>query len=330
MWPLLLLLLAQVPQFSEKVDVRRVVLQVRVLAADGAPILGLTADHFRVLVDGQEVNPDVVEWVDLQHREVSTSRGKEVLPESHPLVVVLVQRDLQKARASGLMAFKNHAAQVIEGLPPFFRVALLIQDSRLHLVQDFTQDRAQVAEMLRRELFRARGYRPGEPGGPSLRRFLDEATCASAATPEKGLRFLAQALAALPGQKQVMLVGWGLGRLSFPAVYLPADYAAATALFEASGIPVFSLDITDADFHTLEIGLIHVAQDTGGLYAKTHLFPVQAQKKLAGALAGYYEVSFPRPQVPPGVHQVDVQLRGVRGSVYCRRTFADPPDPQLP
>ncbi|MFN3414515.1 MAG: hypothetical protein ACK42L_10705, partial [Thermoanaerobaculum sp.] len=88
--------------------------------------------------------------------------------------------------------------------------------------------------------------------------------------------------------------------------------------------------ITDADWHSLEIGLIHVAEDTGGLYAKTHLFPAQAQKKLLGALQGYYEVSFPRPDVQPGVHHVEVQLRGARGTVFCRRTFADAPDLQLP
>ncbi|MFN3414328.1 MAG: hypothetical protein ACK42L_09740, partial [Thermoanaerobaculum sp.] len=65
MWPLLLALAAQMPQFSEKVDVRRVVLQVRVLAADGSPVLGLKADNFRVLVDSRETIPDVVEWVEL-------------------------------------------------------------------------------------------------------------------------------------------------------------------------------------------------------------------------------------------------------------------------
>lgn len=330
MWLLLLALATQLPQFFERVEVRRVVLQVRVLAADGTPVLGLGPENFRVLVDGKEVSPDVVAWVDLEPKAGRSSQEEKALPKSHHLVVVLVQRDLQKTRASGLMAFKNRAAEVVQALPAGVRVALLIQDSRLHLVQDFTQDHERVAGILRQELFRARSYRPGEPGSPSLRRFLDEATCAAAATPEKGLRFLAQAFAALPGHKQVILLGWGLGRLSFPAVYLPADYAAAAALLEASGIPVFSLDITDADWHTLEIGLIHVAEDTGGLYAKTHLFPVQAKRKLLGALAGYYEVSFPRPDVPVGVHHVEVVLRGARGTVFCRRSFADPPDLQVP
>ncbi|BCW92865.1 MAG: hypothetical protein KatS3mg007_0759 [Thermoanaerobaculum sp.] len=330
MWPLVLALVAQVPQFSEKVEVRRVVLQVRVLGADGSPVLGLKANNFRVLVDGKEVIPDVVEWVDLSSTGKAPSGETGAAPESQHLVVVLVQRDLQRARASGLLAFQGRAAEVVEGLPENFKVALLIQDSRLHLVQDFTQDHRRVAEILRQGLFRALPYRAGEPEGPSLRRFLDEETCARAATPEKGLRFLAQALASLPGHRQVILLGWGLGRLSFPGVYMPADYVAASALLEASGIPVFSLDITDADWHTLEIGLIHAAEDTGGLYAKTHLFPAQAQKKLAGALAGYYEVSFPRPEGPVGVHQVEVQLRGVQGNVFCRRTFADPPGLQLP
>ena len=53
--------------------------------------------------------------------------------------------------------------------------------------------------------------------------------------------------------------------------------------------------MTDADYHTLEVGLEQVAADTGGFYAKTHLFPAQAMTRLEGAMAGHYVLAFEKP-----------------------------------
>ena len=56
--------------------------------------------------------------------------------------------------------------------------------------------------------------------------------------------------------------------------------------------------MTDADYHTLEVGLEQVAADTGGFYAKTHLFPAQAMARLEGAMAGHYVLAFERAAEP--------------------------------
>jgi len=317
-----LLLVLQVPPFREAVEVRQVVLQVRVLSRDGSPVTGLGKENFRVRVDGQEVALAAAEWV-----------GEEGRPAQHrktqgepKWVVVLVQRDLQPARARGLIAFKSYAARAVEALPPQDRVALVVQDFRLHLYADFTQDHGRVSELLRTGLFRSP---PPLAPGP-LQALVGEKALREAATREQGLLLLARALASLPGEKTLLLLGWGLGRLSYPSFSLPREYWEAERLLADARVAVFSLDITQADWHTLELGLVQVAEDTGGLYAKTHLFPERALHRLLGALAGFYELAFPRPSLPEGVHTVEVELVGAEGTVLCRKSFADPPPPALP
>ena len=86
---------------------------------------------------------------------------------------------------------------------------------------------------------------------------------------------------------------------------------------------MFSLDITDADYHDLEFGLQQVAGDTGGFYVKTHLFPALAMDRLEGALAGYYSLSFEKPFLPSGIHDVEVRLVGRKGEVLSSGTYVD-------
>ena len=47
-------------------------------------------------------------------------------------------------------------------------------------------------------------------------------------------------------------------------------------------VTVFTLDTTDADAHTLDAGLISVAEHTGGFFRRTHLFSRAAMRDLAG------------------------------------------------
>lgn len=319
-----MLFLGQIPPFVEKVEVRQVVLQVRVLARNGDPVLGLLQQNFRVLVDGQEVSLSSAAWVDAQSQARQTP--PELLAEHQKrLVVLLVQRDLQPARARGLIAFKNYLARLVQTLPPQDRVALLFHDSRLHLIQDFTRHRQQVAQLLTQQIFRAPPQGPADRDAPQLTTLLTQEQQSSASTIEQALWVLAQALSFLPEEKILLLVGWGVGRLSYPSFFLPDDYFKALRLLEDNHVPVFSLDITQADWHTLELGLTQVAERTGGFYAKTHLFPEEAFHRMLGSLRGYYELSFPRPPLPQGVHQVEVKLVGVDGMVLCRRSFADIP-----
>lgn len=91
-------------------------------------------------------------------------------------------------------------------------------------------------------------------------------------------------------------------------------------------VEVFSLDITHADYHTLEVGLEQVAPDTGGFYEKTHEFPDQALRRVSQALAGYYLLTLevpPRGERDRGPRSLEVRLAARRGRVLARATIEE-------
>ena len=107
--------------------------------------------------------------------------------------------------------------------------------------------------------------------------------------------------APIPGPKTVLLLGWGLGHLTpTGAVVEDADYQPARRALARAHATVFVLDVTDADSHSLEVGLQQVADDTGGTYSKTHEFPGLALDLLERALVGHYVLTFARPDLPDG------------------------------
>ena len=115
-----------------------------------------------------------------------------------------------------------------------------------------------------------------------------------------------------------------MGELGLTGVRMTHEYEPALAALSRAGVSVFTLDLTDADYHSLELGLQQMAEDTGGTYARTHLFPANALRQLEAALSGHYVLSFERPPLPRGEHRMRVRLSGRHGTVLARRTYLDP------
>lgn len=335
-WPVLPLVLgaslapAQEHGFLDVVEVSRVLLDVRVVDAGGRTIHSLGVADFRVLVDGVAVALEAVEWVPAAPAVGAPQRAEPddlAAPPIAPgrLIVILVQKDFHRSRLDGLMRVKRRAAALLRRLPPSDRVAVVSMDSRLRLWLDFTGDRAAAAEVIERSII-LETPSPVAPGPfPSLGLHWDERAARDAACPESALRVLGDALKPLPGPKTVLFLGWGLGRLSYPQVVMTREWPGALAALTAARVTVFVLDITDADFHSLEVGLMTLAEETGGCYARTHLFPDLAMQRVEGALAGHYVLVFERPARPAGRHQVRVELVGRRGTVMARPFYEDQP-----
>jgi hypothetical protein len=156
---------------------------------------------------------------------------------------------------------------------------------------------------------------------PSLVARLDPAKVRRSYSIEGALRLIGEALEDLPGAKSVVLVGHGFGRLSGSGVSMENEYGAMRAALQAARASVFCLDVTDADYHSLEAGLQLVAADTGGFFVRTHIFPQQAIDRLSGALAGYYVLFVENPGLPRGSHRIEVSLRGRSGHVLSKSDY---------
>jgi hypothetical protein len=241
------------------------------------------------------------------------------------LVVIFVQADNNDpGRTRGHLHTLMFIPELLAALAPEDLVAVVAFDSHLKLWQDFTRDREAVPEAIYQGI--RFGGRPPEAAGAatpsvaSLSRHFDFDAARRAASPERALAVTAEALAALPGEKVLVFLAWGLGNFSSMGTRMTPAFAPAVRALAAARTTVFVLDVTEADAHDLEVGLRGVAEATGGTYDKTNVFPALAVRHLALAIGGYYVLSLDAAALPKEGGEVRVDLRGRKGNLLLRPT----------
>ncbi len=322
----------QEPTFSDEIDVSLATVVVRVVDTWGQPMLGLKPEDFRVRVGKKEIPVVAVDWIgeseeaaplplpELPAEATAEPLPPPPLPPPLPrLIVFFVQADLTPSRISGQLRLRPFTRDLLATLRPSDRVAVVSFDSHLKLWQDFTADRVATHDALDRAMLFSHetAVAPGDP--VSLAAHYDRAEARAAASPEKGLEIIGRALVPLPGEKTVIFLGWGLGRLfgSFGVVMTP-DYKPAVQALRRAHSSVFVLDVTSADYHSLETGLEAIADSTGGLYLPTFRLPGLATKVLGRVLSGYYVLTFDRAQLSGTSGELRIELREKNGTVLAR------------
>ncbi len=320
------ILLAAVPaladdpagRFQESVSSEKVVVDVHVIDYSGKPLTGLSTADFALRVDGTSVPIESVEWAPAAPSpgpvkgaggETASAAPLAVLPGR--LIVIFFQTDYEESRITGQMRMIREAHAFLDTCSPDDRLAVLSFDSHLKLRQDFTGDHAKLRRAIDRTLYCDR-VEPPPPGVfPSLAASLDFPAARRATLPEHALRVIGQALEALPGSKSLLFFGWGIGNFdSKMGLILDHNYGWARAALARSHTSVFALDVTSADFHSMAAGLKELAEDTGGLYVKTNRLPRFAMDKVTRAIAGYYVLTFARPSLPRGRHEMKIRVVG--------------------
>jgi len=299
-------------QFGEEITVSLISMTVRAVDGQGRPITGLGPEDFRVRVGKKEVPVVGVDWYSAGEAAPAPDAPADSIVEAQPagkLVIFWVQADFHPTRVRGQLRLWPYIDEFIKTLHPADRMAVISFDSHLHLRQDFTQD----LETIHAAIHRGMLFGDSEPGAGSgevsLAGTFDFQAAAGAASPERALEVTADAFAQLPGEKVIVYLGWGLGRFgSFGVQMTPAFFPAVRALRRAN-IPVFVLDVTSADYHSLEAGLEIVAHATGGTYQKTHVLTGLATTFLAQAISGHYVVTIDPATVPSKGGEVTVELR---------------------
>ncbi|HEY3569033.1 MAG TPA: VWA domain-containing protein [Thermoanaerobaculia bacterium] len=316
------------PRFEgETIDVSLSTVVVRVVDTWGAPVLDLSPKDFRVRAGKKEIPVAAVDWVSGEEPPpVALAAPPEAGEEAPPpaprpghLVVFFVQADLNPTRISGQIRLRPHTRGLLDTLPPDDRVAVVSYDSHLKLRQDFTQDHEKVYAALDRAML----YNPEDaivPEGPeSLASHFDPEAARRAASPERALELTAKALQPFPGEKTLIFLGWGLGRFGGGGVSMVPAYRPAVRALAAARASVFVLDVTSADYHSLEVGLQNVADATGGIYLKTFRLPGLAARTLAKAISGYYVLTLDKAELPDAKGPLRIELRdGRRGTVIAR------------
>ena len=309
---------------EEEVEVNRVIVDIRVLTREGDPIRGLGPEDFVVKVKGKEARVEAVEWVEGSASMLEGLSAKQIAAlgdapaySAGRLIVLFFQRHTHPSRIVGLMRMLQEAREFIATLEPEDMVAIVVFQSHLDLYQDFTNDHEKILGILTDHIVPYVKPELPEPGRfPSLAEHFDHTGAIDAATPEEALLVTANALAELPGSKDLLFIGWGMGFMVGGAVNLRPEYGPARRALLDARVSVFSLDVTRADYHSLEGPLIKLARDTGGFYMKTHINANVAMDAVARAIRGHYVLTFERPDLPPGEHVLKIKLRGREGVVY--------------
>jgi len=322
--------------FGATIEVRRIVTEVRVVNYDGSPVLGLRPDDFIVKISGDRAEVESVLWVpstaDAVDRGV-TGPGREPSaedvrrPPEERLIVILFQIDfgLHHSRTIGLLRMAPRASDFVSNLGPGDRVAVLVYGSHLELRADFTDDHRALADTLTAtEILQGRSV-PPDPDGPSLGEHLDSESMKDAASMADALVLIGNALQRIPGPKSLVFFGYALGQMSAgPRITIDDSYPTAMRALSDSRTSVFSMDVTHADYHSLEVGLRQVAKDTGGMYVKTHIFPEIAMTKLARVISSYYELSIIPPPELAEDYTIKVKVDRPRSDVYVRQDHPSP------
>ncbi|MCH7665286.1 MAG: hypothetical protein IH936_05075 [Acidobacteria bacterium] len=263
-------------------------------------------------VDWHGTAPTTSDQRELEQREIeplpppALGARAESEPEGR-LVVIFLQSDFEPTRVKGHMKLFPGLLRLVDNLGPADRVAVLSFFAHLKLWQDFTTDRAAVRASLERAFFP--GAKPGhvEPSGaPSLLEFFDQQAARNVASSSEAMQYTAEALAPLPGEKDIIFLGYGLegGRLS--SMLRALHSARATTLI---------VDTTQADAHTLSASLTAMARATGGTYNSSYVFANQALHRIERMLTGHYVITIDRSAMPEARGKLGLRLRDRRGTI---------------
>ena len=145
--------------FVERVDVARVLIDVRVVDNRSQPVPGLAPEDFAVRIDGKPARVEAVEWAGTAERDASPLASTQAAGflDAGPagrLVVFLVQRNWQadsvsvRTRDVGLMRILQLTEPLFALLKPDDQVAVLSFDTHLKIWSDFTSDFDRVRQLL--------------------------------------------------------------------------------------------------------------------------------------------------------------------------------------
>src|SRR5438445_12255016 len=115
----------QPPRFGERVEVARLIVDARVLDDRGNPIAGLTADDFKVSIDGKVARVETATWVgghdtvvDPEMSRSASSGTADRAAGIGRLIGFPFPKDLQPSRIVGLLGVPPHSQRPLETLTP--------------------------------------------------------------------------------------------------------------------------------------------------------------------------------------------------------------------
>ncbi|MEM8993647.1 MAG: hypothetical protein AAGF23_02520 [Acidobacteriota bacterium] len=308
--------------FSDEIMVEILTVHLRVLDPYGQPVEDLAPEDVVATIGQTPVPVTAVDYYDYaavrgapefpeSFDEVERRALLElVAPEPPPRKVVIVMQIgghdvayLEPSYVRGHQQSLPGIGALIDSLAPQDWVALLAYDVKLKVWSDFTQDHAAVKALLPETIgFATPPPARADTDGPSLQRWIRPGRFEDATNPGLAMATIADGLGRMPGDKDIIYVGWDVG----------GHHMTLRELLR-SEVRVSVLDVTQADGHLLAVGLKTMATATGGTYESIFRWPRRAPRRIARSIAGHHTVTLDMEAVrsATGTLRIEVPDRDV-------------------
>lgn len=350
----LVLLLVAVPgqtqevpegQFVEAMEVSEVLLDVLVTDKTGRVILGLGANDFEVEEEGQPVEITGLTFYSSRQlmapKQDLERQGLKVdeVVEDRYFIVFLQQQRRAAGEVPGLLGRQMEAVRdvgdwVAEDLRPRDWVAVAVFETRLEVIQDFTnniEDLQQAISIAAQGQSARRNWPSRQPrvvDGPSLLRNLPAGKELGKATQDiyEALQVLARATAPIRGRVNLLFFGRGVGQRNNFGLWEPDSrfYGPTIETLNDHNIAVYPLSVMpQGSRYTLEQSLHSLAGETGGVYHRQFTSFTTPLGMIADENGGYYLLSYESRKQPQesGFQRVTVKLRNPELVVRARKGY---------
>ncbi len=332
-------------QFTGKVNVNEVLLDVLVTDANGNVIVGLDKSDFVVRDNGNPVDLTGVTFYSnrrllesnptLAKQGVSTEQGTE---DRYFILFFEDQKDTAQ-EAPRLLSQQLEAAKRARGwvdgdMQPNDWVAVVSYDTRLKVQQDFTHDRKALVAAIG-DAMKGKDPEGNYPSridaskGPSLLAGLPKGKELRNKTPKiyDALQVIARSAGNIRGRKNLLLFTFGLPSNETPFGQFVPDkryFLPTVNALNANNVAVYSLDLTPPGVeHTLSDSLNLMSNDTGGRYFFNVTNFSTPLDQIAKENNGYYLLSYQseQPAGKSGFQNVTVTTTNPEFRVKARKGY---------
>jgi len=331
-------LLAQEPQFSEKVDVNVVLLDAIVTDTKGNQILGLDKNDFIVKENGVQQTVDSVDYFTtrklLDAREQNAPFKVEQVKEGR-YFVFFFDKPVGTQLFSDLAQARNATRDFIEQqMLPGDQVAIVAHDFRLKVYSDFTSNKAQLMRALDQVTSFGTGLKeaPAGTAEPSILRNMSGRDMDRTGTVYEALELLGDSVRPIKARKNVVLFSAGIlepgeeirnGMVISQSQY----YQPMIQALNRANVSVYAINLirdqvagTPPALHqTLE----RMASETNGEYFRYPVSFTTPLKRIEKTNNGYYLISYyaRHRKGDSGFQRVDVRLANPELRIKAREGY---------
>ncbi|HXU29845.1 MAG TPA: VWA domain-containing protein [Thermoanaerobaculia bacterium] len=336
-------------QFTDRVDVREVLLDVLVTDRQGNVIVGLGPEDFRVTENGKPVDLAGLSFysnrkflgsaVEAPHPAVPAVSTNAPLENRYFVLLFDDVRSLSLDAPELLTQQLQAARKAKEWVGKLLAndwVAVLTYDRKLKVQTDFTRDQRVLVGAIQdavsgKDSESEWPSRIGEGVGnaPSLLARLPQGKALRDKTESiyDALVVLSKATTPIVGRKNLLLFTIGFGQINSFGQYLPDPryYPQTQAALNDANVAVYTIDLTlPGTEHKLSGGMNQLAADTGGTYLFNFVSFLTPLEKISQENNGYYLLAYKseRPAGAEGYQKVEVKLANPEFKVKAREGYS--------